>query len=119
MACLAVSRTTRGVAPASSGRVTCTIATASPRPITAGVTGSSAIAGRSTGTHTSTPRGLKPVRTCTLYLRPSVEVEPLAYAGAAREFRGTLHLGLEDSLDPAASHRLGSETGGSWWPSSP
>jgi len=44
----------------------------------------------------------------TLYLRPSVEVEPLAYAGAAREFRGTLHLGLEDSLDPAASHRLGS-----------
>jgi len=44
----------------------------------------------------------------TLYLRPAVEIEPLAYAGAAREFRGALHVGLEDSLDPAASHRLAS-----------
>ena len=44
----------------------------------------------------------------TLYLRPAVEIEPLAYAGATHEFRGALHVGLEDSLDPAESHRLAS-----------
>src|SRR2546428_6644595 len=41
----------------------------------------------------------------TLYLRPAVEIEPLAYAGAAREFRGAFHAGLEVSLDPPASPR--------------
>src|SRR2546428_1627895 len=44
----------------------------------------------------------------TLYLRPAVEIEPLGYAGAGREFRGALHVGREDSLDPAESHRLAS-----------
>src|SRR5882762_7182244 len=36
----------------------------------------------------------------TLYLRPAVEIQPLAYSGTAREFRGALHVGLEDSLHP-------------------
>jgi hypothetical protein len=42
----------------------------------------------------------------TLYIRPVAEIEPLTYQGSAREFRGALHLGLEDSLDPARSHTL-------------
>jgi hypothetical protein len=41
-----------------------------------------------------------------IYIRPVAEIEPLTYQGAAREFRGVLHLGLEDSLNPARSRAL-------------
>ncbi|MGH7644816.1 MAG: hypothetical protein ACREMR_04445, partial [Gemmatimonadales bacterium] len=42
----------------------------------------------------------------TLYLRPSIEVEPLRYSPEARLFRGVLFIGLEDSLAPAESYAL-------------
>jgi len=42
----------------------------------------------------------------TLYLRPSIEVEPLRYSPEARLFRGVLFVGLEDSLAPAESYTL-------------
>ncbi|MGH7674699.1 MAG: hypothetical protein ACREMV_05445, partial [Gemmatimonadales bacterium] len=42
----------------------------------------------------------------TLYLRPSIEIEPLRYSPQARLFTGVLFVGLEDSLAPAESYPL-------------
>jgi len=41
-----------------------------------------------------------------LLLRPVVQVDPLEYDGASREFTGTMHVGLEDSQDRAGSRSL-------------
>lgn len=39
-------------------------------------------------------------------LRLVTAVAPLVYSGRVHEFRGVLHVGFEDSLDPSGSHRL-------------
>ena len=42
----------------------------------------------------------------TLYLRPAIEIEPLVYTPSSASFLGALHVGLDDSLNPAEAHTL-------------